>query len=221
MLEKEGFPAVATASASIAFSLGYDDGQQIAFETMLAEIGKIARSVSVPVTADLERGYSDTPDGLAENILEVLKAGAVGINLEDSTLEGGPLRDPKEQCERIAAVRATAKHAGIPLVINARTDVYLRGVKGDDDGSGRLAETIQREKAYLSAGADCFYPILVGDIPALRTINEALNCPLNVLALPNTAPMRELEENGIARLSLGDRDCSRPVLPPCNLSRLR
>ena len=201
MLQRIGYPAVATASASIAFSLGYDDGQKISLDTMLEAVGRIARSVDVPVTADMERGFGERPEEVAENMRRVLQAGAVGVNLEDSTVIGVPLHDLKFQCDRIGAVRTMAEEEDIPLVINARTDVFISKFTGNRET--HVAETIRRGKAYFDSGADCFYPILVGDTDTLRQIHDAVQAPINVLAVANTAPMRELEAIGISRLSLG------------------
>ena len=201
MLQEIGYPAVATASASIAFSLGYDDGQNISLDTMLEAVGRIAGSVDVPVTADMERGFGERPDEVAENMRRVLQAGAVGVNLEDSTTQGGPLHDIEFQCARINAVRSMADKEGIPLVINARTDVFISKFAADHET--QVAEAIRRGRAYFDSGADCFYPILVGDTSTLNQINGAVQAPVNVLALANTAPMRELEAIGISRLSLG------------------
>ena len=201
MLQRLGYPAVAIASAAVAFSLGYDDGQNISLDAMLDAVRRIAESVDLPVTADMERGYGEQPGEVAENMRRVLQAGAAGINLEDSTVEGGPLHAIEFQCDRISAVRAMAEQEDIPLVINARTDVFIGGFDGDHEA--RITETIRRGKAYFDAGADCFYPILAGDIETLKTIHDALQAPINVLALGNTAPMRDLEAIGISRLSLG------------------
>ncbi|MEE2709164.1 MAG: isocitrate lyase/phosphoenolpyruvate mutase family protein [Gemmatimonadota bacterium] len=201
MLQRIGYPAVATASASIAFSLGYDDGQNISLDTMLEAVGRIAGSVDVPVTADMERGFGERPNEVAENMRRVLRAGAVGVNLEDSTIEDGPLQDLEFQCNRIRAVRSMADEEGIPLVINARTDVFISKFVGNH--KTQVAETIRRGKAYLDSGADCFYPILIGDTATLKQIHDAVQAPINVLALANTAPMRELEAIGVSRLSLG------------------
>lgn len=201
MLQQNGYSAVATASAAVAYSLGFDDGQNIGLETMISAIERIVDRVDIPVTADMERGYGESPEEVAQNMRRVIDAGAVGINLEDSTVEGGPLSPVYLQCDRIAAVRAMADEAGIPLVINARTDVFLGGVAGTTET--RLAEAIHRGEAYMAAGADCFYPILAGDVPTVTSMYEALRCPINVLALAGTAPMKELEAIGIARLSLG------------------
>ncbi len=201
MLVSLGYPAVATASAAVAYSLGYLDGEQMPFATMLEAVGKIAASVDVPVTADIESGYAESPEGVAENMRRVLHAGAVGINLEDTVAGEGGLYDPDAQCARIRAVRRMAHSEGVPLVINARTDVYLR--RADSSPAERLAETIARARAYLAAGADCIYPIMLGDVASLRELHAAIEAPINVYAAASAAPMGELEAAGIRRLSLG------------------
>lgn len=201
LLEKLGYPAVATASAAVAFSLGYDDGQKISFDTMLETVARIAASVKVPMTADIEGGYATEPEAVAENIRKILHAGAVGINFEDSTSEGGPLHPIDFQCARIQAIRNIAQKEGIPLVINARTDVFIR--RGSDTAEEKLEETITRAKAYLDAGADSIYPIILNDADMLRKLYEKIKAPINVYAMASTPPMRELEKMGISRLSLG------------------
>jgi len=201
MLASLGYPAVATASAAVAFSLGYDDGEHITFGAMLDVINRIARSVPVPVSADIERGYAAEADHLAENIHRVIDAGAVGINIEDSRVEGGPLRSTEAQCARIAAARQAAAGAGVPLVINARIDVFLR--EDDTPVQDRVDEAIGRGRAYLDAGADCLYPIGCSDLTALRRMVAELDAPINVYASADAPPMRDLEAAGIARLSVG------------------
>jgi 2-methylisocitrate lyase-like PEP mutase family enzyme len=200
MLAGLGFPAVATASASVAFSLGWDDGQRIRFETMLEVIRRIASAVTVPVTADLESGWALDAQEVAENVRRAMRVGAAGINLEDSVVEGRPLLPVAVQAERLRAVRRMAREDGVPLVVNARTDVFLRGGRPRED---LVAETIERGVAYREAGADCFYPIGVGDVATLAPICDAVGLPLNVLASATTAPLGELRAAGIARVSFG------------------
>ena len=201
MMEWLGYPAVATASASVAYALGYDDCQQITLDAMVDVVSRVASAVSVPVTADLEWGYAEQPDEVAENMRRVLRAGAVGINLEDSIREGETLFPAEFQCERIRAVREMARQEGVPLVINARTDVFWPRVPGTPDE--KLAEAIRRARLYLEAGGDSFYPILLGDLETLTTIYGAIQAPINVLAPTSAASLRELEAAGIARVSLG------------------
>jgi 2-methylisocitrate lyase-like PEP mutase family enzyme len=201
LLEGLGFPAVATASAAVAFSLGYDDGQRISFDAMLAAIARVCDSVDVPVTADVESGYAEDLDDLADNIRCVIRAGAVGINLEDSIDEGDFLLPAEVQCDRLRAVRAAADLEDIPLVINARIDVLFKG--SAENREAQIQDTIERAQAYLQAGADCVYPILVGDLETLKRIYEAVQAPINVYGDQSAAPMPDLEAAGISRLSIG------------------
>jgi 2-methylisocitrate lyase-like PEP mutase family enzyme len=169
--------------------------------------------VDVPLTADIERGYAEDPQVVAENVRRVLEAGAVGINIEDSTAVGGPLYPTDFQCERLRTIRKMAAREDIPLVINARTDVFYGGIDGSTEE--KVRETISRGKAYLEAGADCLYPILVGDLEVLKQIQAETGGPINVYASASTAPMRELEAAGISRLSLG------PGLLKASLTEMR
>jgi 2-methylisocitrate lyase-like PEP mutase family enzyme len=201
MLEWLGYPAVATASWSVACSLGYDDRQTITLDAMLDAVGRVARAVQVPVTADMEWGYAEQPEEVAANMRRVLQAGAVGINLEDSIREGEILFPMEFQCDRIRAVREMARQEGVPLFINARTDVFIPVVPGTEEE--KVDEALRRGKAYLEAGGDCFYPILLGDLDALTRLRAALQAPINVFAPTSRATLRELEAAGIARVSLG------------------
>ncbi|MBK9604239.1 MAG: isocitrate lyase/phosphoenolpyruvate mutase family protein [Anaerolineales bacterium] len=201
MLESKSFPAVATASAAIAESLGYSDGEQLKLDSMLDMIARIVRSVNVPVTADLEAGYSDSISGLQENISRLLDTGAVGINFEDSWDDSAHLRPIPEQVERIQAVRAVAEKRGIPLVINARADSFF--AEGFSSLEDRIEDVITRANAYLKAGADCIYPIGAGDKETLKVLRQRINAPINVLASAKTASLKELQEIGINRVSFG------------------
>ena len=201
MLESKSFPAVATASAAIAESLGYSDGEQLKLDSMLDMIARIVRSVNVPVTADLEAGYSDSISGLQENISRLLDTGAVGINFEDSWDNSAHLRPIPEQVERIQAVRAVAEKRGIPLVINARTDSFF--AEGFSSLEDRIEDVITRANAYLKAGADCTYPIGASDKETLKVLRQRINAPINVLASAKTASLKELQEIGINRVSFG------------------
>lgn len=201
MLESKSFPAVATASAAIAESLGYSDGEQLKLDSMLDMIARIVRSVNVPVTADIEAGYSDSISGLQENISRLLDTGAVGINFEDSWDDSAHLRPIPEQVERIQAVRAVAEKRGIPLVINARADSFF--AEGFSSLEDRIEDVITRANAYLKAGADCIYPIGASDKETLKVLRQRINAPINVLASAKTASLKELQEIGINRVSFG------------------
>jgi 2-methylisocitrate lyase-like PEP mutase family enzyme len=192
IFEELGFPAIATTSAGVAFSLGYADGQNIPGKEMLAAVARIARSVDVPVTADLEGGYGD----IAETASALTESGAVGLNLED-ILGHGPesLASIEEQVSRIAAVRKTG-----PVVINARTDLYLLEI---GDQATRFDRACDRLKAYRDAGADClFIPGVVTEDLIARFV-EALRFPINILAVAGAPSVARLKELGVARVSVG------------------
>jgi 2-methylisocitrate lyase-like PEP mutase family enzyme len=198
---KAGARAIATTSAGIAATLGYADGQNVPRELMVEAIARIARVVDVPVTADIESGYADSSKGVGESIRAVIKAGAVGVNLEDSTGDPSqPLFALEQQIERIQAAREAADNADVPVVINARTDVYLANV---GDVASRLAETLRRLNAYREAGADCLFVPGVTDTPTLTQLVHSVPGPLNVLAGPGMPLVADLQRVGIARLSVG------------------
>jgi 2-methylisocitrate lyase-like PEP mutase family enzyme len=151
----------------------------------------------VPVTADIEAGYGQTPDDVARHVVEIAQAGAVGINLEDSA-DGG-LRSVEDAAARIVASRRAVSQAGLDLVINARTDVYLHG---SGDAAARLDETVKRGKAYLAAGADCIYVFALTDLAIITSITRALAAPVNIVGRPGTPPLAALESAGVARVSI-------------------
>jgi 2-methylisocitrate lyase-like PEP mutase family enzyme len=201
IVEQEGYGALATTSAGIAFSLGYSDGQQIPRAEMFAAIARIARSVKIPVTADVESGYGSGPDAAKSTALAVIEAGAVGMNLEDAPGESGsPLADLAAQVEKIRAVRAGAASADVPIVLNARTDVYLLQV---GNPSSRYDETVRRLSAYRDAGADCVFAPGLRDPATIKRLAADVKCPLNILAGPGSPSIEELRALGVARVSLG------------------
>jgi 2-methylisocitrate lyase-like PEP mutase family enzyme len=201
IIEEAGFGAIATTSAGIAFSLGYPDGQKISREEMLARVGRIVRAVKVPVTADAEAGYGDRPEDAARTAREVIEAGAVGMNLEDRTGNPEhPLVDLSLQLEKIRAVREAALKAGVLLVLNARTDVYLDQVGPPET---RYDETIERVLAFRDAGADCIFVPGVRDLETIAKLVRDIQAPLNILAGPGSPSVPELERLGVARVSLG------------------
>jgi len=201
IIEDAGFGAIATTSAGIAFSLGYPDGQKISREEMLARVGRIARAVKVPVTADVEAGYGDRPEDAARTAAAVIEAGAVGMNLEDGAGDPKhPLVDLSLQLDKIRAVREAALKAGVLLVLNARTDVYLDQVGAPET---RYAETIKRAIAFRDAGADCVFVPGLRDSATISQLVQDAQCPVNILAGPGSPSIPELEKLGVARVSLG------------------
>lgn len=194
LVERAGFSAVATGSAGVAFALGYPDTEALPLAEMLGQVRRIARVVSVPVTADLMAGYDDverTAAGLVE-------AGGVGLNMED--YQAGKLVDIVTQQDRIRAVRRSGDRLGVPIVINARCDIFLEQV---GEAATRFDRTVERLHAYQDAGADCLFVPGVRDEESIARLVQAVRFPLNVLAGPGTPPVARLEEIGVARVSLG------------------
>jgi 2-methylisocitrate lyase-like PEP mutase family enzyme len=200
VVEEAGFGAIATSSAGIAFSLGFPDGQRISREEMLARIGRIARAVKVPVTADVEAGYGDRPEDAGETARGVIEAGAIGMNLEDGTDRPGQLVELSLQVEKIHAVREVALKSGVLLVLNARTDVYLEQIGAPDT---RYDATVQRSLAFRDAGADCVFVPGLRDKETISQLVRDVQSPLNILAGPGSPSVPELEKLGVARVSLG------------------
>jgi len=198
LIEAAGAPAIASSSAGVAFALGYPDGQRIARAEMLDMVRRIARVVRVPVTADVEAGYGTTAQAAAETARGVAAAGAVGMNLEDA--DEGRLLPLEVQVERVRAARAAGESAGVPLVINARTDVF--GAE-EIPSAQRPAEAVRRANAYLAAGADCAFVPFVTDRDLIGRLAREIEGPLNVLATPDSPPVAELERLGVRRVSVG------------------
>jgi 2-methylisocitrate lyase-like PEP mutase family enzyme len=200
IVASEGFPAIATTSGGVAWALGYPDGEAAPWDEVVAATARIARAVSVPVTADIETGYGDTPEAVARSIGDIIGAGAVGVNLEDGLRSGAaPIRTVDDMVARIRAAREAARAADVPIVINARTDLYLKNI-GDEQS--RFDEAVVRARAYFAAGADCFYPITLRDAETIGRLVRALNAPVNIggvrAGFPNVA---ELEALGVRRAS--------------------
>ena len=201
IFEKAGFPAIATTSAGIAFSLGYPDGQRIPREEMMARIGRITRAVHVPVSADVESGYGSTAEDAARTTRELIQAGVAGMNLEDaSARRDQPLIDLQLAVEKIRAAREAAMQLRAQIVVNARTDVFLLpGGNPDADYS----EALRRLVAFREAGADCVFAPGLKDAETIGRLVKAVACPLNILAVPGTPSIPELGKLGVARVSVG------------------
>lgn len=218
-----GVRALATTSAGVAAAHGVPDGELLALDHTLALVARICRTVDVPVSVDLEAGYGNRPEDVADSVASVIEAGAAGVNLED----GDPAREdrllpPSEHAERISAACSAADQLDTPIVVNARTDVYWRGIGAPDD---RLAETARRLRLYADAGADClFVPGFprnaasatgAGAAAGARTgpqrqremigdlVAHLDGVPLNLLAGSTDLPVHELRALGVRRLSVG------------------
>jgi len=197
---RAGFPAIATSSAGMAFSLGYADGERIPRDQLLAAIAHVVRAVPVPVTADIESGYGRDAEAVVDTCRHVLQTGAVGINLEDADGDTS-LADVRQHAATIRAVRAMADAFGVALVINARTDVFMLP---HGDATAAFADAVSRLKQYRAAGADCLFAPGVTDRDTIGRLVRAVDAPLNILAgTPSTPPVAELAALGVRRVSQG------------------
>jgi len=201
LLQDLGFKAVATASASIACSNGYQDGEKYPFNELVLLLKRITQSVSIPVTADVERGYAKNNIELKENIKRLVDTGILGINFEDSKHEEQKLVAKEEQAEKIHLIKNTASEMGSSLFINARTDVFLK--QNNLSKEEKLNEAIQRGKLYKDAGADGLYPIFLKEQQSIKSIIDEVQLPINILMLPGIPGFAALKEIGVARVSLG------------------
>jgi len=190
IFERAGFPAIGTSSAGVAFALGYPDGERIPREEMIETIARIARAVKIPVTADVEAGYGDP----AETARQVWAAGAVGMNLEDTT--GDHLHEVAAQTTAIRGIRAAVSR----MVINARTDIFLNAI-GEE--ATRFERTVERLTAYAEAGADCVFAPGVRDRDTIARLAKAVRGPLNILATAGAPSIAEMRALGVARVSVG------------------
>ena len=214
VFETCGFAAIGTTSAGIAYALGYPDGEMLGREEMAETTSRVAAAVEVPVTADIEAGYGTSPEDAAATARAIVEAGAVGLNLEDAADATPPgskghlgeeaevslLVDLELQLEKIRAVIEAGKEVGVPLVINARTDLYWRSV---NDPEWRFSEAVRRANTFLEAGADCVFVPGVKDAETISALAREIAGPLNVLVSPGTSPIAELARLGVRRVSVG------------------
>lgn len=201
IFEDAGFPAVATSSAALAVSVGYPDGEKIPRDELFSIVRRITAAVRVPVSVDLESGYATTVRDLEETIRQLVATGAVGLNLEDSSRAAGRVLLPvEEQVERLETVREAGLAAGVPMVINARTDAFI-ALPGDP--RARLDETVRRSRAYEAAKPDCLYPMGLADRESIASFVRVVHTPVNVMVRKGLPPVADLERLGVRRLSLG------------------
>jgi 2-methylisocitrate lyase-like PEP mutase family enzyme len=203
IVEDAGFPAIATSSAAVANSQGHADGQHLPWTAMTIALRRIVETVHVPVTADIEAGFSSSLQELDRAVAQVIDAGAVGVNLEDALpgYEGrGPLYPEPEQVERIRTVRNACARMKTRLVINARTDAYWEAGREEEEA---LRNTLARGRAYLEAGADCIFVPGLKNPDHIRAAVRDWKAPVNILAGPGVASIPELAQLGVKRISMG------------------
>lgn len=200
LIAAEGFPAIATTSAGVAFGLGYPDGEALPRAEMLAATRRIAEAVAVPVSADVEACYGLGPDAVGAMVRELIAAGVAGANIQDrSAAQGEGLFAFDLAVSRIAAARAVADASGVPFVVNARTDAFI--IARWEDRDAALAEAVRRLSAFRRAGADCLFAPFAPEPRLIGRLVEVLDGPLNMLQPSLSVPA--LAALGVARVSFG------------------
>jgi len=199
LMESLGAAAIATTSSGLCWAHGYADGRSIPLETLVGSVAEIVRVTSLPVSVDVEAGYSPEAKRVAETVLAVIDAGAVGINLEDGSAP------PELLAAKIAAVKQAARKLGVDLFLNARTDVYLKRLTPPERA---VEETIARAGRYAEAGCDGLFVPGLAETGAIRAIADAVRLPVNLMVLPQLPPVAELRACGVRRVSAGAAVCA-------------
>ena len=212
-----GFGAVATTSGGLAWSIGYPDGEGAPWSEVLAATRRIARVVDVPVSADIEAGFGETASDVYNNVREIIATGVVGINIEDSDLRAkGALQSIEAATERVRAARRAADDAGIPIVLNARTDVFHVNV---GEAKDRPAEALRRANAYVKAGADCIFLFGHPDLKVVAELAPAIKAPINIVGRAGMPDMAELARLGVARVSTASGPCMAALATVSSVAR--
>src|SRR5689334_1098902 len=193
-----GFAALTIGSHPMADSVGKEDGEVMTFDDVLTRVAQITGAVDVPISVDIESGYGESPGRIINGLLE---AGAVGLNIEDTVhQEGKRLRSSSEHAELVGALRKAADDAGVHVVLNARTDLFLRA---DGDESDRVDRAIARLKEAAAAGADSLYPVGRHDPDTLQRLATELPLPINAIAIPDQDDPASFGPLGVGRISFG------------------
>lgn len=200
-IEQAGAQAIATGSWSVAEAFGFGDGEQLPLDLVIDNARRIVAAVGLPVSIDFEGGYAAAPAAVEENMSRLLDTGIIGVNFEDRVVAGTGLYELAGQAERIAGLRHAADKAGVPLFINARTDLFLSAPAAEHPGL--LGQALERARAYAEAGASGFFVPGLCDEAAIGRLAGEVPLPLNVMQLPNLPPARRLADLGVARISHG------------------
>jgi len=198
--ESVGFSVIGTSSAAIAKNFGKEDGENIRFEDLLSIVKAIAKSTELPLTVDLESGYGETPEIIAKNMIELVKVGVVGVNIEDSVVIDGErcLCDSTLFGKTLEKVREYIREAGLEIFINVRSDAFLLNVEDP------VATSIERIKIYQQAGADgIFLPCIIKK-DDIKSVVDSTSLPINVMCLPGLPSFSELKNLGVKRISMGN-----------------
>lgn len=196
LFEQNGYQAIGTSSAAVAYTLGYEDGEQLSFAELLFVVKHIARVIQVPFTVDMERGYGTTIDAITDNLKQLHDLGIAGVNLEDSILEK-TMDSTDGFSKKINTIKNTLVQNNCDLFINARTDAFLAGI------TNPLAITLERIKAYTAAGADGLFVPFIKEAEDIRSVVAATNLPVNVLHMAGLPDYDTLQSLGVKRVSLG------------------
>jgi len=197
-----GAKAVATGSAPVAMAQGFGDGEVLPMDVALSNVARIVASTELPVTLDFESGYATDPSEISDNISKALESGVVGFNFEDQIIGGEGLYDIETQAKRVEAVRSAINVSGVDAYLNARTDIFLKN-KPDTHNEAMVEEAIERAKVFEQAGASGFFAPLLIDEMLIGKLCEAVNLPVNILAMLTCPPKEKLAELGVARISYG------------------
>ncbi|MEM0272203.1 MAG: isocitrate lyase/phosphoenolpyruvate mutase family protein [Thermoprotei archaeon] len=200
LFEGMGFRAVATTSAGMMVSLGYEDGERIPFTEFLSAVSRIARVLTVPLTVDVVAGFGSSVHQVASSVKQVVGVGAVGINIEDFEHETKKLFRLEDQVEKIKAIRKLGEELGVNLVVNARTDALRYAEGGEEE---RFREAVRRGQYYRDAGADCVYPMGLTNLELIKEYVGQLSHPVNIMVTKDTPNVKQLENAGVKRLSFG------------------
>jgi len=198
--EKLGYKALATSSSAVAHSLGYEDGENMSFDEYLYIVERILKSISIPLTVDLEGGYGKTVDAIVSNISKLAEIGAVGINIEDSFIVDGTreIADKEVFSEKLKSIISKLKEANVEMFINVRTDTFLLGLENP------VEETLERIKLFEEAGVDgIFVPCITAEND-IETIVNSTKIPVNVMCMPELPDFRTLQNLRVKRISSGN-----------------
>ena len=199
LFQEQQFPAVATSSAAVAGSLGYEDGEGMPFHEYLFVIKRILSTVQIPLSVDMEMGYGASDEEILNNVRTLVKLGVAGINLEDSIINttGRVLKDAGVFAKTIAFIKNNLQHEGLPLFVNVRCDTFILDV------ANKQAETIRRLEIYETAGADGIFLPCISDENDIAQAAGHTSLPLNVMCIPGLPDFDTLHKLGVKRASMG------------------
>lgn len=201
-VESAGAKALATSSWAVAEAHGYRDGESIPFDLVEANVKAIADATDLPLTVDIEGGYGTDSDTLIHHITRIIKAGAIGVNFEDQVVGEGSLYTLEEQVRRIEAVHKAGESAGVPIVINARTDIFIQE-KDKARHKDHLSEAKERAAAYREAGAASYFIPFLNDKDLIAEICSAVALPVNAMMMDGAPDVKTLTACGVGRISFG------------------